>query len=138
MMATQEAVMPTKPLISIVDDDDSAREGTADLIKSMGFTAKEFSHAQGFLQSKSIRSTRCLIADVRMPGMTGIELHDRLVGSGNPIPTILMTAFPNDRDRTHAMRSGVTCYLSKPFAEDELLACIHAALKYDEADQRKS
>ena len=129
--------MPRKPLISIVDDDDSAREGTADLIKSMGFIAKEFPHARGFLQSKSIRRTACLIADVRMPEMTGIELHDRLVEPGHAISTILMTAFPNDRDRTQARRSGVTCYLSKPFAEDELLACIHAALKYDEAGQRK-
>ena len=129
--------MPTRPLISIVDDDESAREGTADLIKSMGYIAMAFSHASGFLQSKSIRRTACLIADVRMPGMTGIELHDRLVGSGNVIPTILVTAFPNERDRAQATRSGVTCYLSKPFNEDELLACIHAALKHNEAGQGK-
>jgi FixJ family two-component response regulator len=124
-------------LISIVDDDESAREGTADLIKSMGFIAEAFPHANAFLQSTSIGRTACLIADVRMPGITGIELHDRLVGSGTAIPTILVTAFPNDRDRAHATRSGVTCYLSKPFAEDELLACIHTALKHDEADQGK-
>jgi FixJ family two-component response regulator len=128
--------MPTKPVIAIVDDDESAREGTADLIKSMGFIAKAFPHAEGFLQSDSIRRTACLITDVRMPGMTGLELHERLVGSGNAVPTILVTAFPNDRDRTQAMRSGVTCYLTKPFSEDELLGCIHAALKYDEADKR--
>jgi FixJ family two-component response regulator len=130
--------MARKPVISIVDDDESAREGTADLIKSLGFTAREFSHADGFLHSKIMARTACLIADVRMPGMTGLELYDHLVGSGKAIPTILMTAFPNDRDRTHARRSGVTCYLSKPFAEDELLACIYAALKDEEAAQRKS
>jgi FixJ family two-component response regulator len=129
--------MPTKPVIAIVDDDESAREGTADLIKSLGFIANAFPHAEGFLQSNSRRSTACLITDVRMPGMTGLELHERLVGSGNVIPTILVTAFPNDRDRTQAMRSGVTCYLTKPFSEDELLGCIHAALKYDEADKMK-
>jgi FixJ family two-component response regulator len=130
--------MPTKQVISIVDDDQSVREGTADLIKSMGFETKAFPHADGFLRSKSMRRTACLIADVRMPGMTGIELHDRLVGSGNLIPTILITAFPNDRDRAQAMRSGVTCYLSKPFSEDELLACFHAALKRDEPGRQIS
>jgi FixJ family two-component response regulator len=128
--------MARKPVISIVDDDESAREGTADLIKSLGFMTREFPNAEGFLQSKSMPLTACLVADVRMPGMSGIELYDRLAELGKPIPTILMTAFPNDRDRTHAMRSGVTCYLSKPFAVDELLACLHAALKYD--DQTKS
>jgi FixJ family two-component response regulator len=128
--------MPTKPVIAIVDDDESAREGTADLIKSMGFIANAFAHAEGFLQSDSMRCTACLITDVRMPGMTGLELHERLVGSGHVIPTILVTAFPNDRDRTQAMRSGVICYLTKPFSEDELLRCIHAALKDDEADKR--
>jgi len=129
--------MPTKLLISIVDDDESAREGTADLIKSMGFIAKAFPHAEGFLQSSSIQRTACLITDVRMPGITGLELHDRLVGSGNVIPTILVTAFPNDTDRARAMKAGVTCYLSKPFSDDDLLACIHTALKCDEAGARK-
>jgi FixJ family two-component response regulator len=126
-----------KQVISIVDDDESAREGTADLLKSMGFTTKAFPHAEGFLRSKSIRRTACLIADVRMPGMSGIELHEHLAGSGNDIPTILITAFSNDRDRARAMRSGVASYLSKPFSEDELLACINAALKDDEPTQRK-
>ena len=124
--------MPTKPVISIVDDDESVREGTADLIKAMGFVARVFPHAEGFLRSRSIRRTACLIADVRMPGLTGLELHDRLVALGNVIPTILVTAFPNDRDRAQAISAGVICYLSKPFSEDDLLACIHSALKYDE------
>jgi FixJ family two-component response regulator len=126
--------MPTDLVIAIVDDDESAREGTTDLIKSMGFIAKAFPHAKSFLQSNSIRCTACLITDVRMPGLTGLELHERLLGSGHVIPTILVTAFPTDRDRTQAMRSGVICYLTKPFSEDELLGCIHAALNYDEAD----
>jgi FixJ family two-component response regulator len=128
--------MPTKLVIAVVDDDESAREGTADLIKSMGFIAKAFAHAESFLQSDSIVGTACLITDVRMPGMTGIELHERLVGSGNAIPTILVTAFPNDRDRAHAIQSGITCYLTKPFSEDELLEGIRVALKDNEADKR--
>jgi FixJ family two-component response regulator len=127
--------MPTGPVIVIVDDDESVREGTADLVKSMGFIAAAFPSAKGFLQSNQIRRTACLISDVRMPGMTGLELYDYLIGSGNVIPTILITAFPNDRDRVRAMRSGVTSYLSKPFSEDELLACIHAGLKYERSGQ---
>jgi FixJ family two-component response regulator len=117
------------PLISIVDDDASVREGTKDLIEASGFVAKTFRDAEDFLQSKSIGSTSCLITDMLMPGMTGLELHNRLVGDGKSIPTILVTAFPNDRDRSRARTAGVLCYLAKPFAEDELLACIQSALE---------
>jgi FixJ family two-component response regulator len=137
-IAIQEAGMPTKPVISIVDDDESVRDGTADLIESMGFIARTFPHAEGFLQSDSIRCTACLITDVRMPGMTGLELHERLAAAGNVIPTILVTAFPNDRDRAQAMSAGVMCYLSKPFSEDDLLACIDVALKHDETDDKNA
>jgi FixJ family two-component response regulator len=128
--------MVSRPIISIVDDDESVRESTSDLIESLGFITRKFPHAEGFLQSKIGRRTACLIVDVRMPGMTGIELHEHLVGSGQAIPTILMTALPNDRDRAHAMRSGVTCYLSKPFGLNQLLAGIHAALETDAAHPR--
>jgi FixJ family two-component response regulator len=123
--------MPTKQMISIVDDDKSAREGTVDLIRSMGFTTRAFPHAEAFLQSKSIQSTACLITDVRMPGITGLELYDRLVSSGNVIPTILVTAFPSDSDRARALKAGAAGYLSKPFSDDDLLSCIRAVLKSD-------
>ena len=122
--------MPKKPVISIVDDDPSVREGTVDLLDSMGFIAEPFERADDFLQSNRLHSTSCLISDVRMPGMTGLELHNRLVESGNVIPTILITAFPNDRDRERALQAGVKCYLTKPFNEDDLLACIRSALEY--------
>ena len=88
-----EARAPKKPVISIVDDDQSFREGTRDLIEAMGFVAETFRRGEDFLKSDAIDSTSCLIADVQMPGMTGLELHDRLVGSGKVIPTILITAF---------------------------------------------
>ena len=120
--------MPKKPVISIVDDDQSVREGTTDLLKSMGFIARAFEHPAKFLQSKRLGGTSCLIADMRMPGMTGFDLHNHLVNSGQPIPTILITAFPNERDRHRAMKAGVVCYLRKPFTESELLACINSAL----------
>ncbi len=124
-----------KPVISIIDDDPSVREGTMDLLKSMGFAAEAFERASDFLNSHRLDSTSCLIADVQMPGMTGLELHDRLVGSGKVIPTILITAFPNHRDRVRARQNGVRWYLTKPFSENELLACIREALKTDDRPQ---
>ena len=130
--------MPKKPVISVIDDDVSVREGTVDLLNSMGFIAKPFQRADDFLKSNCHPSTSCLIADVRMPGITGLELHNRLVGSGNLIPTILITAFPDDADRARALRAGVFCYLAKPFNENELLACIQSALDYRKTERRES
>ena len=121
--------MPKRPMISIVDDDLSARDATLDLIRALGFTAKAFQCADDFLSSDSIGKTSCLISDMRMPGMSGLELYNHLVAMGNPIPTILVTAFPNDRDQARALQVGILCYLSKPFSEAELLENIHLALK---------
>ena len=120
--------MLKKPMISIVDDDPSARESLVDLVKSMGFSAEAFQSAEEFLQSKLLRDTSCLIADVQMPGTTGLELHTSLVRSGSAIPTILITAFPNEKDRATARRSGVTSYLVKPFDDNDLLLSIRSAL----------
>jgi FixJ family two-component response regulator len=121
--------MPKKQVIAIVDDDELAREGTIDLVKSMGFIAKAFERAEDFLRSDYLHSSSCLIADVLMPGMTGIELHHRLVEAGNITPTILITSFPNDRDRARARRAGAICYLAKPFDDEDLLACVRSALE---------
>ena len=87
-----------------------------------------FECAEDLLKSRRRRSVSCVITDVQMPGMTGVELHDRLVASGEPIPTILITAFPDERARERALQAGVTCYLAKPFSEDHLLACIRSIL----------
>jgi FixJ family two-component response regulator len=127
-VATPETTMSKEHLISIVDDDESVRATTIDLIKSMGFLAKAFPHPDDFLNSDAVCDTSCLIADMRMPGMSGLELYVRLVGSGRVIPTILITAFPDERDRARAQQSGVTCYLAKPFADGELLGCIREAI----------
>jgi FixJ family two-component response regulator len=115
-------------MISIVDDDDSVRGGTMDLIRSMGFSAEAFPCAEDFLASDQLRQTSCPIADMRMPGISGLELYNRLVRSGKFIPTILMTAFPNERDRIRALRAGVACYLAKPFKDHELLECVNSAI----------
>jgi FixJ family two-component response regulator len=125
--------MSAKPLISIVDDDESVRATTMDLVTSMGFAAEAFEQPGDFLKSDDIRRTSCLIADMRMPGMTGLELYSRLVDAGHAIPTILITAFPDERDRARARQSGVRCYLAKPFKDKELLECIRAALRLTEA-----
>jgi FixJ family two-component response regulator len=123
-----------KPLISIVDDDETVRATTTDLISSMGFLVKAFACADDFLNSDDLCRTSCLIADMRMPGMTGLDLHNRLVESGTAIPTILITGFPDDRDRARARQSGVRCYLAKPFEDKELLKCIRAAVGSAEAN----
>ena len=115
-------------VISIVDDDHSAREGITDLVTSMGFDAQAFERADQFLESDGLHRTDCLITDMRMPGMSGLELHERLVASGISIPTIVITAFPQDADRFRAEQSGIWCYLAKPCDEMQLLRCIRAAL----------
>lgn len=126
--------MATNSVIAIVDDDQSVREGTMDLIEAMGFVAKTFDCAEKFLESDLIDTTACLIADVRLPGMTGLALHDRLVRSGKHIPTILITAFPKEKDRVRALQASAICYLIKPIIESELIACIRAAFAKQESE----
>jgi FixJ family two-component response regulator len=122
------AELPRTAVIAIVDDDHSVREALASLVRSLGYAAMAFECAEDLLKSKRRRSVSCLIADVQMPGMTGLELYHHLSASGKPIPTILITAFPEDNLRKRALASGVFGYLSKPFEGDDLLACIRAAL----------
>jgi FixJ family two-component response regulator len=121
--------MPIKPAIAVIDDDEAARKGTTDLLRSLGFIAKAFPCGDDFLKSERLRITSCLIADLQMPGMSGLELYGRLVALGHPIPTILTTAFPDERVRARALNVGVTGYLTKPFGERELLDCIDLTLK---------
>ena len=120
--------MSGRAVISIVDDDNSVRDGIADLVRAMGFNAMAFERAEHFLQSGRVDKTSCLITDMRMPGMGGLELYDRLIASGKRIPTIMITAFPEGVDRSRALRAGVLCYLAKPFDDNELAACIQSAL----------
>jgi FixJ family two-component response regulator len=122
--------MPDASIISIIDDDASVREGLADLINSMGYQAKTFRRAEHFMKSHWLRNTSCLIADVQMPGMTGLELYSALSDLGVKIPTILITAFPNNDDRDRARDAGVSCYLIKPFEKGELMKCIRSTLEH--------
>ena len=115
-------------LISIVDDDEPFREAMTSLMKSLGFEVEAFPSAEAFLASPRLASTSCLIADVHMPTMTGIELHRQLVASGRTIPVILITAYPDDNIRARALAAGVICYLSKTFDDDALLSFVRSAL----------
>jgi FixJ family two-component response regulator len=123
-----EVGVPGKIVISVVDDDESVREGVADLLGTLCFSAHSFASAEEFLGSDQLHSTSCLIADMQLPGMTGLELYDRLVATGFAIPTLLITAFPDESVRDRALQAGVICYLIKPFAADEFVDFIRLAL----------
>ena len=115
-------------IISIVDDDASQRTATARLLRSMGFAAYAFASAREFLLSPRLSDTACLIADVEMPGMSGVKLQEQLIAQGNTTPMIFITAFPEDRIREQAMRAGAIGFLAKPFDETQLLECVERAL----------
>ena len=116
------------PLIAVVDDDRSIRNATQDLLNAAGYSSLTFENAKCFLGSSARAGVACLVADMRMPGMNGLELHDHLASSGNWIPTIIITAHPDEPTRERARQSGITCFLAKPFTPDELLACVRKAL----------
>jgi FixJ family two-component response regulator len=121
--------MLKKPLVAIVDDDESIRVTTKDLLESAGLDAATFASAEDFLNSGLLPSVSCAIADMRMPGMSGLALHEHLLASGDPIPTILITAYPDEPVRARALKAGVVAYLTKPFTDDELLGCISSAAR---------
>jgi FixJ family two-component response regulator len=121
--------MPKVLLVSVVEDDRFFRESMKRLMRSLGYTTETFPSAAGFLASPFLAETACLIVDVHMPAMTGIELYQHLIKLGYVIPTILVTAYPNDSDRARALNDGVVCYLSKPVDEEDLVVCLRAALE---------
>lgn len=117
-----------KVLVSVVDDDRFFRESMCRLMRSLGFTADIFASAAELLASPRLAETACVIADIHMPEMTGLELYRRLIDTDQAIPTILVTAFPNDADRARAMNDGALCYLRKPVDEEHLTRCVREAL----------
>ena len=125
-------------VVSVVEDDGSFRESMSMLLCSFGYSVEVFRSAIDFLASPRISDTVCLIADVNMPEMTGIELYQRLVDIGRAIPTILVTAYPNDVDRARALNDGVVCYLRKPVDDEHLIGCLRAALALAEPPEEIS
>jgi FixJ family two-component response regulator len=120
--------MPKRSLVSIVEDDQFFRESMKRLMRSLGHRVETFASATDFLASPRLAETACLIADVNMPVMTGIELYRHLKGSDNAMPTILVTAYGDDDVEARALRDGVICYLRKPVDEKHLKECLLAAL----------
>jgi FixJ family two-component response regulator len=105
-------------------------------MRSLGYNVEAFSSAANFLASPRLVETTCLVADVHMPAMTGIELYKHLIEAGHTIPTILVTAYPDDAERAHALNEGVICYLRKPFDEQHLIGCLRAALESGEPGEK--
>jgi FixJ family two-component response regulator len=115
--------------ISIIDNDTLARYGVVALVESLGYKAVSFSSAEHFLASGAITETTCLITDVRMPGLSGLELQEALRAQGHRTPVILMTAYPNESRRNRAVAGGAVGFLSKPFDDTSLIECLAAAIK---------
>lgn len=120
--------MPQPVVISIVDDDEEVREATKGLVRSLGYTAATFGSAEEFLNSEQRHDTSCIISDVQMPGLSGVEMQRRLIAEGHSPPMIFVTAFPEDRIRASAMAAGAVGFLSKPCNEEHLIGCLDSAL----------
>ena len=126
--------MPKSTLISIVEDDQPFRESMRKLVTALGYTVEVFPSAADFLASPLLAATACVVTDVQMPGMTGVELHRRLIDAGHAIPTILVTAYPDEVARRRAMKDGIVCYLGKPVDDDHLERCLRSALELGKPD----
>ena len=122
--------MSAAPLISIVDDDDSLRNSLNNLIRSVGFRVQGFPSAEAFLNSSELHDTACLILDVRMPGMSGLDLQRQLVAANSPIPIVFITSHGDDDARARALAAGAVDFLYKPFREEALLKAIDSALDH--------
>lgn len=117
-------------LLSVVDDDEMLRESLPDLLREFGFAARAFSSGQEFLSSDAVGETRCLILDVAMPGMSGLDVQQELIRRRRAVPIIFITGQKNDEIRDQALRQGAVKFLYKPFSDSELLDAVNAALNY--------
>ena len=126
---SEERFVAKLPVISIIDDDRSVRKATDRLVRSLGFIAHTFASADEFLKSPHVTHTSCLIVDVRMPHMTGLQLQSVLLGKGLKTPIIFITAFPEEGDRATALEAGAVDFLGKPFDGKTMIRSLAAALK---------
>jgi FixJ family two-component response regulator len=125
---TRAICMSSAQTIAIVDDDPSVRSGTGCLLRSFGYSAEEFASAEEFLQSDTLPMTSCVITDVKMSGMSGADLQQRLIADGHRFPIIFMTAFPEGGLRLRVLSAGAYGFLTKPCQADALMNCVAAAL----------
>jgi FixJ family two-component response regulator len=119
-------------IVMIVDDNESIRRAARRLIKSYGFPVETFASAEDFLSSGRLHETACLVLDVQMPGLNGLELQSRLITDGHQVPIIFITAFNDENARAQALKAGALGYLVKPFEEADLLTAINVALRRQE------
>jgi len=129
--------MSEVPLISIVDDDELARDGIAVLVESLGYNVITFSSAEHFLESDVIAETTCLITDMQMPGLSGLELQEALQSLGHQTPVIVITGYPNEKHQTRVLENGAIGYLSKPFREQTLAEYLTVAIKLQSSRARR-
>jgi FixJ family two-component response regulator len=115
--------------VAIIDDDESVRTTTDSLVRSLGFIVHTFASSEEFLRSNRLDDFACVMTDVQMPGMSGVQLQDHLRARGYRVPFIFFTAFPDEKTRGQALASGATCYLTKPFDGDSLIQCFQVALE---------
>ncbi|CAB3748597.1 Response regulator protein TmoT [Paraburkholderia humisilvae] len=120
--------LPNAPIVSIVDDDESVRLATASLIRSLGWCVQAYASAEAFLRSPGFVHTACVVCDIQMPGMNGLELQAHLVGSGNPLPIVFVTAFPSDAAKRRASENGARFFLHKPVDAAEFMRCLQSIL----------
>jgi FixJ family two-component response regulator len=125
--------LPQPPIVSIIDDDISVRVAVADIVRSMDLTAKTFASGQDFLSANRLADTACIVADVQMPGISGIELQQALTAKELKIPMIFITAYPDERVRDKALEGGAICFLNKPFGGPAIIECIERALRIRDA-----
>jgi FixJ family two-component response regulator len=133
-----EAAMPKRTLIAIVEDDQPFRESMRKLMTAFGYAVEVFPSAADFLESPLLTATACLVTDVQIPGMTGLQLHRHLVDAGYAIPTIVVTAYPDEVVRRSALNGGVVCYLCKPVDDEHLERCLRSALESGKPLQENS
>ena len=131
MKSNQGHSTSQRSLISVVDDDESVRESLPDLLNEFGFAARAFSSAEAFLSSDCVDKTRCLILDVMMPRMTGLDLQQELTRRGQEIPVIFVTARKEEAVRARAFKQGAVKFLNKPFSDTALLDALNVALRGD-------
>jgi FixJ family two-component response regulator len=131
-----EPLSRRSPVISVVDDDASIRAATDSLLRARGYTVSTFASAAEFLRSRQLDEASCVITDVRMPDMSGVELQTALRNQGRSTPFIFITAFPEESARLRALHDGAVCFLSKPFDAPTLIRCVEAALAAGDATVR--
>jgi FixJ family two-component response regulator len=126
----RNAALSRIPMVSIIDDDGSVREATKALVRSLGYSALTFASAEEFLSSDQLDDTSCLITDVQMPGLSGIELQKRLIAQERPVPVIFITAYPDETTRSRVFDAGAVGFLIKPFSDESLIRCLDMALAH--------